>query len=68
MGMAQIKRNIQDRMSIIDVDTAMPIQIINQRPLQARIKEFFTTKQQNYTSSGPKYIELIYKKEDFENH
>src|SRR3989338_7804437 len=41
-GMMQIKRNIQDRMSIIDVDTAMPIQIINQRPLQARIKEFFT--------------------------
>ncbi|MFA6257320.1 MAG: DNA-directed RNA polymerase subunit beta [Candidatus Paceibacterota bacterium] len=44
-GMMQIKRNIQDRMSIIDVDTAMPIQIINQRPLQARIKEFFTTNQ-----------------------
>jgi len=44
-GMMQIKRNIQDRMSIFDVDTAMPIQIINQRPLQARIKEFFTTNQ-----------------------
>ncbi|HNW71578.1 MAG TPA: DNA-directed RNA polymerase subunit beta [Candidatus Paceibacterota bacterium] len=44
-GMMQIKRNIQDRMSIIDVDTAMPIQVINQRPLQARIKEFFTTNQ-----------------------
>jgi len=44
-GMMQIKRNIQDRMSIIDADTAMPIAIINQRPLQARIKEFFTTNQ-----------------------
>ncbi|MEI8174642.1 MAG: DNA-directed RNA polymerase subunit beta [bacterium] len=44
-GMMQIKRNIQDRMSIVDVDTAMPIAIINQRPLQARIKEFFTTNQ-----------------------
>ena len=44
-GMMQIKRNIQDRMSIIDVDTALPIYIINQRPLQARIKEFFTTNQ-----------------------
>lgn len=44
-GMMQIKRNIQDRMSIIDVDMAMPIAIINQRPLQARIKEFFTTNQ-----------------------
>src|SRR3989344_4873302 len=46
-GMMQIKRNIQDRMSIIDVDTAMPIHIINQRPLQSRIKEFFTTNQRS---------------------
>jgi DNA-directed RNA polymerase subunit beta len=45
VGMTQIKRNIQDRMSTIDVATALPIQIINQRPLQARIKEFFTTNQ-----------------------
>lgn len=44
-GMMQIKRNIQDRMSIVDADTALPIHIINQRPLQARIKEFFTTNQ-----------------------
>ncbi len=44
-GMSQIKRNIQDRMSTIDVSTALPIQILNQRPLQARIKEFFTTNQ-----------------------
>ncbi len=45
MGMAQIKRNIQDRMSTIDVATSLPIAIINQRPLQARIKEFFTANQ-----------------------
>jgi DNA-directed RNA polymerase subunit beta len=45
MGMAQIKRNIQDRMSTIDTSTTLPIAIINQRPLQARIKEFFTTNQ-----------------------
>ncbi len=45
MGMAQIKRNVQDRMSTIDVGITMPIQIINQRPLQARIKEFFTANQ-----------------------
>src|SRR6185436_7961804 len=45
VGMTQIKRNIQDRMSTIDVAAAMPIAIINQRPLQARIKEFFTTNQ-----------------------
>jgi len=45
VGMTQIKRNIQDRMSTIDVSTSMPIQILNQRPLQARIKEFFTQNQ-----------------------
>lgn len=44
-GLIQIKRNIQDRMSIVDVDTAMPVHIVNQRPLQARIKEFYTTNQ-----------------------
>src|SRR5690606_31572523 len=44
-GLSQIKRNIQDRMSTIDIDTASPMQLINQRPLQARVKEFFTTNQ-----------------------
>ncbi|MBP6912103.1 MAG: DNA-directed RNA polymerase subunit beta [Candidatus Pacebacteria bacterium] len=45
VGMTQIKRNIQDRMSTIDSAQALPITIINQRPLQARIKEFFSTNQ-----------------------
>ncbi len=44
-GLAQMKRNIQDKMSTIDTETTLPIQIINQRPLQARVKEFFTTNQ-----------------------
>ncbi len=45
VGMSQIKRNIQNRMSIIDTDASMPVQFISPRPLQARIKEFFTTNQ-----------------------
>ena len=44
-GMAQVKRNIQDRMSTIDAETVMPLQLMNQRPLQARIKEFFAQNQ-----------------------
>jgi len=44
-GMTQMKRNIQDKMSTMDAETSMPIQIINQRPLQARVKEFFATHQ-----------------------
>jgi DNA-directed RNA polymerase subunit beta len=45
VGMSQMKRNIQDRMSTVDPDITMPVQFISPRPLQARIKEFFTTNQ-----------------------
>ncbi len=45
VGMAQMKRNIQDRMSTVDPDIKMPVQFISARPLQARIKEFFATGQ-----------------------
>ncbi len=45
LGMTQIKRNIQNRMSTIDTDANLPVQFIVPRPLQARIKEFFTTNQ-----------------------
>ena len=45
VGMSQMKRNIQDRMSTIDPEMALPLNLISARPLQARIKEFFTTNQ-----------------------
>ncbi|HEY4515033.1 MAG TPA: DNA-directed RNA polymerase subunit beta [Candidatus Paceibacterota bacterium] len=45
LGLSQIKRNVQDRMSTMDVETTMPVQFITTRPLQARVKEFFTTNQ-----------------------
>jgi DNA-directed RNA polymerase subunit beta len=45
VGMSQIKRNIQDRMSTIEPDITQPINFISPKPLQARIKEFFTTNQ-----------------------
>ncbi|KKU81865.1 MAG: DNA-directed RNA polymerase subunit beta [Parcubacteria group bacterium GW2011_GWA1_47_8] len=45
VGMTQIKRNIQDRMSTIDTDATLPMQFISPRPLQARLKEFFATNQ-----------------------
>ena len=44
-GMSQIKRNIQNRMSTIESDTTLPTNLISPKPLQARIKEFFTTNQ-----------------------
>ncbi len=45
VGMMQMRRNIQDRMSTVDSSTSLPIQLISPRPLQARLKEFFTTNQ-----------------------
>src|SRR3989344_7386728 len=45
VGMAQIKRNIQNRMSTVDTDVTLPIQFISPKPLQARMKEYFTTNQ-----------------------
>jgi len=45
VGLTRMKRNIQDRMSIVEADTTLPTQFINPRPLQAQLKEFFTTNQ-----------------------
>lgn len=45
VGLSQMKRNIQDRMSTSDTDTTLPANFISARPLQARIKEFYTTNQ-----------------------
>jgi len=45
VGLSQMKRNIQDRMSTSDTDTTLPVNFISARPLQARIKEFYTTNQ-----------------------
>ncbi|HEY4503779.1 MAG TPA: DNA-directed RNA polymerase subunit beta, partial [Candidatus Paceibacterota bacterium] len=45
VGMTQMKRNIQDKMSTIEPDITLPVSFVFPRPLQARIKEFFTTNQ-----------------------
>ncbi len=45
VGMARMKRNIQDRMSTMEMESTAPSQIVNNRPLMAVIKEFFATNQ-----------------------
>ena len=45
LGLSQMKRNIQDKMSTIEPDITLPVSFIYPRPLQARIKEFYTTNQ-----------------------
>jgi len=45
VGLSRMKRNIQDKMSTIDIETSIPTQLVNPRPLAAAIKEFFTANQ-----------------------
>ncbi len=45
VGMTQMRRNLQDRMSTVESDLTLPSQFISPKPLQARIREFFTTNQ-----------------------
>ncbi len=45
VGLSRMKRNIQDRMAMVDAETSSPVSLINPRPFQAAIREFFTTDQ-----------------------
>lgn len=45
VGMSRMKRNIQDRMSTIESDTTLPMSLVNPRPFQASVHEFFTANQ-----------------------
>jgi DNA-directed RNA polymerase subunit beta len=45
VAMTQMKRNIKDKMSTVDIDTQLPVKLLSPRPLQARLKEFYATNQ-----------------------
>ncbi|HCP08952.1 MAG TPA: DNA-directed RNA polymerase subunit beta [Candidatus Moranbacteria bacterium] len=45
VGLARMARNIKDRMSTCDIETVVPGQLINSRPVAASIKEFFASSQ-----------------------
>ncbi len=45
VGLARLRRIIQDRMSTLDRDTLSPAQLINFRPINAVVKEFFASSQ-----------------------
>ncbi len=45
VGLSRMKRNIQDRMSMVDTEATLPTQFVNPRPFAASIKEFFTSNQ-----------------------
>ena len=45
VGLSRMKRNIQDRMAMVDPSTSLPVHFVNPRPFQAAVREFFTTDQ-----------------------
>lgn len=45
VGFSRMVRNIRDRMSTCDMETVVPGQLINSRPIAAAIKEFFASSQ-----------------------
>jgi DNA-directed RNA polymerase beta' subunit len=45
IGLARLRRIIQDKMSTEDKDSLMPAQLVNFRPIAAVIKEFFASSQ-----------------------
>jgi len=45
VGLARMARNIKDRMSTCELETVVPGQLINSRPVAASIKEFFASSQ-----------------------
>jgi len=45
IGLLRMARNTQDRMSMSDLETVQPSQLINARPVVAAVREFFTSSQ-----------------------
>ncbi len=45
VGMVRLERNIRDRMSVCDLDTVTPAQLVNSRPIVAALQEFFASSQ-----------------------
>lgn len=45
VGFARMARNIKDRMSTCEIETVVPGQLVNSRPIAAAIKEFFASSQ-----------------------
>lgn len=45
VGMLRMQRNAMDRMSMSDIETVSPSQLINARPVVAAVREFYTSSQ-----------------------
>jgi DNA-directed RNA polymerase subunit beta len=45
VGMVRLERNVRDRMSVADIETVTPSQLVNSRPIVAALQEFFASSQ-----------------------
>ena len=45
MGLSRMERAIRERMSSVDIDTCMPHDLINAKPVSGAVKEFFASSQ-----------------------
>ncbi|MCX7121509.1 MAG: DNA-directed RNA polymerase subunit beta, partial [Gammaproteobacteria bacterium] len=45
VGLVRVERAVKDRLSLADVDTLMPQDLVNAKPVSAAIKEFFGSSQ-----------------------
>jgi DNA-directed RNA polymerase subunit beta len=45
VGLLRMQRNTMDRMSVSDIETVVPNQLVNARPVVAAVKEFFASSQ-----------------------
>lgn len=63
VGLVRMERIIRDRMSVADLETATPSQLVNVRPVVARVKEFFTSAQlSQFMSQVNPLDEIVHKR------
>ena len=56
LGLVRMERSIKERMNLLDMETVLPHDLINAKPVVAAVKEFFSSSQlsqfMDQTNSG----------------
>jgi DNA-directed RNA polymerase subunit beta len=67
VGLVRMERAIRERMSIQELETMMPHDLINQKPVAASIKEFFGSSQLSQFMDQTNPLQKLLTKEDFQH-
>ena len=63
VGFLRLEKNIKDKMTLADLETVNPVQLVNSRPVLARVREFFNTGQlSQYMEQTNSLAELTHKR------